>query len=81
MAQLVTDGMKLATMLAGGQPAICVADSLGRVAAGYLADLVLVDGNPLEDITILQDRSRLLAIMKDGAFHKVPAAARLAAVS
>ena len=27
-------------------------------------------GDPLEDITILQDRGRLRAIVKDGAFYK-----------
>jgi imidazolonepropionase-like amidohydrolase len=45
---------------------------LGRIKPGYLADLLLVDGDPLRDITILQDRSRLHAIMKDGRFHKEP---------
>lgn len=45
---------------------------IGRVKPGYLADLLLVDGDPLRDITILQDRARLHAIMKDGRFHKEP---------
>ena len=45
-------------------------DELGQVQPGYLADLILVDGDPLEDITILQDRDRIDAIMKDGRFHK-----------
>lgn len=43
---------------------------LGQIRPGYLADLVLVDGNPLADITMLQDSRRLLAIMQGGAFHK-----------
>ncbi|MBV8704960.1 MAG: hypothetical protein JO118_14770, partial [Acetobacteraceae bacterium] len=30
----------------------------------------LVDGNPLLDLSLLQDRTALLAIMKDGQFHK-----------
>lgn len=47
-------------------------DELGQVRPGYLADLLLVDGDPLADITILQDRDRLAAIMKDGKFHKEP---------
>ena len=46
---------------------------LGLVKEGYLADLLLVDGDPLADIAILQDRGRLLAIMQDGKFHKRPA--------
>jgi len=47
-------------------------DELGQVRAGYLADLLLVDGNPLTDVGMLKDKNRLIAIMKDGAFHKQP---------
>ena len=45
---------------------------LGQIKPGYLADLLLVDGDPVANIRILQDKSRLLAIMKDGSFHKLP---------
>jgi imidazolonepropionase-like amidohydrolase len=45
---------------------------LGQVRDGFLADLLLVDGDPVADITCLQDRSKLLAIMKDGVFQKAP---------
>lgn len=45
---------------------------LGQVRTGFLADLLLVDGDPLASPAILQDRGRLVAIMKDGAFHKAP---------
>lgn len=45
---------------------------LGLVREGYLADLLLGDGDPLADIAILQDRQRLLAIVQDGRFHKRP---------
>jgi imidazolonepropionase-like amidohydrolase len=47
-------------------------DELGMVKEGYLADLILVDGDPLADVRILQDRNRILAIMADGRFHKAP---------
>jgi imidazolonepropionase-like amidohydrolase len=43
---------------------------LGIVKAGALADLLLVDGDPLADIGILQERSALRMIMKDGVIHK-----------
>lgn len=43
---------------------------LGQIAPGFLADLLLVDGDPIADIRVVQDRSRLTAIMKDGVFHK-----------
>jgi imidazolonepropionase-like amidohydrolase len=39
---------------------------LGSVREGYLADLLVVDGDPLGDIRVLQDRTRLVAIMKGG---------------
>lgn len=45
-------------------------DELGKVQPGYLADLLLVDGDPLADITVLQDHDKLNYIMKDGKFHK-----------
>jgi imidazolonepropionase-like amidohydrolase len=45
---------------------------LGVVAPGALADLLLVDGDPLADVTLLQDREALRMIMKDGVLHKAP---------
>ena len=43
---------------------------LGSVREGYLADLLVVDGDPLADIAVLQDPARLLAVMKGGALVK-----------
>lgn len=43
---------------------------LGRIAPGYYADCILVDGNPLEDISILQDHDRLHVIVINGRVHK-----------
>ena len=39
---------------------------LGTLRAGMLADMLLVDGDPLKDLSILTDRNRLAMIMKDG---------------
>ncbi len=47
-------------------------DELGLVREGYLADLLLVEGDPTADIKILQDTARLSMIMRDGQFHKRP---------
>jgi imidazolonepropionase-like amidohydrolase len=52
---------------------------LGQIKPGYLADILLVDGNPLTDVAMLRDKKRLLAIMKDGSFHKEPQKAAKAA--
>lgn len=49
---------------------------LGTLTPGALADLLLVNGNPLEDVAILSDPARLVLIMKDGAIHKHDAATR-----
>lgn len=45
---------------------------LGLVKEGYLADLLLVDGDPLANLAILRDPKRMLAVMKDGQFAKAP---------
>jgi len=47
-------------------------DELGVVKEGALADLLLVDGDPLANLAILRDPKRLLAVMKDGTFAKAP---------
>ena len=49
----------------GGQ-AMDPAGSLGTLEAGTAADVVVVDGDPLEDITVLQDHARL-TVIKGGA--------------
>jgi imidazolonepropionase-like amidohydrolase len=44
--------------------------TLGVVEEGALADLLLVDGDPLTDITLIEDASNLVVIMKDGTIFK-----------
>ena len=48
---------------------------LGVGEAGALADLLLVDGDPLADIAILQDRNALRMVMKDGCPRTGPGVA------
>ena len=44
---------------------------LGVVEQGALADLILVDGNPLENINLVADPDQsFLVIMKDGRAYK-----------
>jgi len=47
-------------------------NELGQVKEGFLADLLLVDGDPVANLGVLLEENRLLAIMKDGVFHKEP---------
>lgn len=45
--------------------------TLGCVRAGAAADLLVVDGNPLEDLSVLgSGGDRLAVILQDGRFHK-----------
>ena len=57
----------------GGQ-LMRMGDELGLVKEGYLADLLLVDGDPLKDIAIMADRTRFAMIMKNGEMYKDPSA-------
>lgn len=44
---------------------------IGVIEEGAYADLLLINGNPLEDVTILQDaKANLALIMKDGKVYK-----------
>jgi imidazolonepropionase-like amidohydrolase len=43
-------------------------DQLGTIESGKLADLLVVNGDPSADITILQDRANLNVVMKGGKF-------------
>lgn len=46
-------------------------DEIGKVKAGYKADLIVVDGNPLEDIACLEnDGAKIPLVMRDGIIFK-----------
>jgi imidazolonepropionase-like amidohydrolase len=61
------DAIKTATL----NPArlLRVENKLGQIQKGYIADLIAVRGNPLEDITLLQ---HVGFVMKDGKIYKQP---------
>jgi len=43
---------------------------IGTLEKGKMADLVVIDGDPLENISLLQKKDKVLVIMKEGAFYK-----------
>jgi len=43
-----------------------ISDKVGTLEPGKFADLLVVDGNPLDNIAILEDESKLLLVMKQG---------------
>ena len=48
-----------------------MAGKIGVIAPGAYADLLVVDGDPLEDLTVLSGQGEhLAAIMKEGTFYK-----------
>jgi len=61
------------TMTKHGGAAMGMPDRLGQIQTGFLADLLLVDGDPLADPRLLIDHDKLLAVMKGGQIHKSPA--------
>ncbi len=70
IACLVRAGMTplLALRAATGWAAECIGrgDDLGTVEKGKLADLVVVAGDPLADVAILQNPEQIALVIKDG---------------
>ena len=53
-----------------GGAAVDPAGMLGTLEAGKYADLVIVDGDPLSDVRVLQDHKRITAVMKNGQLYR-----------
>lgn len=64
------EALKCATAVGGDLMGL--KGELGVIRAGALADLLLVDGDPLKDQSVLVGPSRFSMIMKDGKMHKDP---------
>ena len=62
------EALRAATMY-GGQ-LMGRGGDLGLIRENYLADLLLIEGDPTSDVTILQNKDCLKMIMKGGELHK-----------
>jgi imidazolonepropionase-like amidohydrolase len=71
---MVDAGMKplhaIAAATSDAAACIGLGEQTGQVAAGRYADLLLVDGDPLTDVRILENRARLRLVMKAGQIVK-----------
>jgi len=54
-----------------GGLAMDASGDLGTLEAGKLADLILVDGDPLADINVLNGPANIAMVMKDGAIQTI----------
>jgi imidazolonepropionase-like amidohydrolase len=43
-----------------------IGDTTGTLESGKMADLIIVEGNPLQEIKVFQDKSRIKTVMKEG---------------
>jgi imidazolonepropionase-like amidohydrolase len=41
-------------------------DEVGAIRDGMLADLLVIDGDPLQDVAVIKDRARLPLILAGG---------------
>jgi imidazolonepropionase-like amidohydrolase len=61
------DAILTATRNAG--EALKMGGKLGTIEAGKLADIIAVDGDPLRDISLLQQKKNIKVVMKEGRIY------------
>ncbi len=49
-----------------GAEALGISDKVGAIEEGKTADLLIINGNPLDDITILLEKDNIQIVMKEG---------------
>lgn len=71
---LVKAGFSPAEALRAGMStaaeALGLGQEVGRVRGGYRADLIVVNGHPLQDIRVLRDPAQIHFVMKGGVIYK-----------
>jgi imidazolonepropionase-like amidohydrolase len=70
-AQVLSPAEIIRSATTVGAQVVRMEGKLGCLKAGAFADILVVDGNPLKDLKVLQGQGQhLQAIMKGGRFHK-----------
>jgi imidazolonepropionase-like amidohydrolase len=64
------EALRCATQNGGQLMMLDRSDKLGEVREGFLADLLIVNGDPLRDLSVLTQADRLVMIMKNGEIYK-----------
>ena len=67
----MTNMEAILTMTKNGGEAMDMPNEIGQVKEGFLADLLLVDGDPLSNSKLLLNKNNLHTIMKGGVIHKI----------
>tara|TARA_B100000678_G_scaffold262822_1_gene245250 strand:+ start:16706 stop:16990 length:285 start_codon:yes stop_codon:yes gene_type:complete len=63
----MTEAEALQATTVNAADALGKSDTIGKIAPGYFADIIAVEGNPLEDISVLEDVG---FVMKEGKVYK-----------
>jgi imidazolonepropionase-like amidohydrolase len=50
--------------------ALGMGDKLGTLEKGKWADLIVIDGDPLKDIRVLQKKEKIVLVMKEGSIYR-----------
>tara|TARA_B100001142_G_scaffold249983_1_gene250058 strand:- start:983 stop:2230 length:1248 start_codon:yes stop_codon:yes gene_type:complete len=67
----MTNMEAILTMTKNGGEAMDMPNEIGKVKEGFLADLLLVNGDPLSNSKLLLNKNNLHTIMKGGVIHKL----------
>ncbi|MCQ8184372.1 metal-dependent hydrolase family protein [Parvularcula maris] len=62
------EAIRAATVI--GSQNVSMEDKIGTIEEGKLADIIAIDGDPFEDVTVLEDS--VVFVMKDGEVAKAP---------
>jgi imidazolonepropionase-like amidohydrolase len=58
---------------ANGANMVGLDGQLGQLVPGYLADIIVVDGDPLRNLHVLVDKRNIRVVIKDGEIQEFPA--------